>query len=102
MLIIAACFLAGSNETAPKTPAVSEAITSLSTKEQALTVLQTKCNGCHASRNRRMIFTWENMDDLSQKINQQVFIKMRMPKGNATTLSEAERAMLQTWIESLP
>ena len=48
-----------------------------------------------------MVFTLDNMDELAPKINQQVFIRKRMPKGNKVTLTANDRAQLKKWVESV-
>jgi len=69
-------------------------------KIAAFSILQSKCNVCHVNRNRSKIFTLENMDGFAQKINKQVFIKKRMPKGNSIKLSEEERVKLKNWLNT--
>jgi uncharacterized membrane protein len=68
-------------------------------KQNAFIVLSSKCNTCHARQNPKMIFTELNMDKHARKINWQVFILKRMPKGDAVKLSEAERETLKRWLE---
>jgi len=67
-------------------------------KEKAFSVLQTKCNVCHATKKRLTIFTFENMDSLANDINQQVFIKKKMPKGKKVKLTSTEEENLFLWI----
>jgi uncharacterized membrane protein len=67
-------------------------------KQNAFSVLNTKCNACHAQQNPRMVFTLENMDKHARKINRQVFVLKRMPKGNVIKLSEGERDALKEWV----
>lgn len=68
-------------------------------KREALEVLNTRCNSCHRKQNPFMIFTMKNMDRRINKINEQVFIKKRMPKGD-NELSTEERVRLKNWIKS--
>lgn len=68
-------------------------------KKEALEVLNTRCNSCHRKQNPFMIFTHKNMDRRIDKINEQVFIKKRMPKGD-NQLSAEESARLKNWIKS--
>ncbi len=58
---------------------IDEQQTSL--KQKAFIVLKKKCNTCHATKRRVDIFTISNMDSLKFEINNQVFIKRKMPKG---------------------
>uniref|UniRef100_UPI0040496007 hypothetical protein n=1 Tax=Fulvivirga sp. TaxID=1931237 RepID=UPI0040496007 len=73
-------------------------IEAFSLKEEALKVLQTKCNVCHQKRNPRKVFTQSNMADYAAKIYEQVFVKNRMPKGNKVQLTESEVSTLKKWI----
>lgn len=68
-------------------------------KKEALEVLNSRCNSCHRKQNPFMIFTHKNMDRRIDKINEQVFIKRRMPKGD-NQLSTEERVRLKNWIKS--
>ncbi|MGB3150134.1 MAG: hypothetical protein WBB27_05680 [Maribacter sp.] len=72
-----------------------------SIQEEAFRVLQTKCNVCHASKKKVDIFTYQNMDSLALEINQQVFIKKKMPKGRKIKLTTGEQEQLKTWMASL-
>ena len=67
-------------------------------KESAFKVLQTKCNVCHAVKKRADIFTYKNMDSLANAINEQVFIKKKMPKGKKIKLTNSEEKKLLLWI----
>ena len=57
-------------------------------------------NVCHQKRNKRRVFTLENMTKWSNDINKQVFIKKRMPKGKKIKLTSQEYQDLLTWISS--
>jgi ubiquitin C-terminal hydrolase len=70
-------------------------------KEEAYIVLKNKCNVCHIKRNKRRLFTLNNMNAFAKDINKQVFIKKRMPKGRKIKLTPAEYIILQTWISNL-
>lgn len=70
-------------------------------KEEAFLILQTKCNVCHQKKNKRNVFTLENMDGYENKIYKQVFNWKRMPKGNEIELTPDERHKLKSWIISL-
>jgi len=74
--------------------------TPLSKKEQAFQILQTKCNVCHEKKNKRRVFTLENMDQNKKRIYRQVFKWKRMPKGNEIELTPKESAQLKEWILS--
>ncbi len=65
---------------------------------QAYTLLQTKCNVCHEQRNRHAVFTFNNMNTWGTQINEQVFIKKRMPKGNVIVLTSADKEILKKWL----
>ena len=73
--------------------------TQVQPKEQAFSVLQTKCNFCHAVKKRTEVFTLSNMDSLALEINNQVFIKRKLPKGKKVTLTLEEEKILKSWIE---
>lgn len=70
-------------------------------KDEAFTVLHSKCNVCHSSKNPSKIFTIENMDQQASIINRQVFLWKRMPKGNEIKLTEEDKLRLKNWINSL-
>lgn len=101
IIILVSCMVLGVNDAKESKEDFTVESTVLTPKEQAFSILKTKCNVCHQNRNRRMVFTLDNMDDLAYKINQQVFIKKRMPKGNKITLTANERAQLKKWVDSV-
>lgn len=70
-------------------------------KEKAFKILTNKCNVCHNRRNKRKIFTEDNMNSWSQDVYKQVFIKKRMPKGKKIKLTGKEYQDLLTWVSSL-
>ncbi|GEM_PF-1183026 len=70
------------------------------TKGTAFQILDNKCNVCHIKRNRKRVFTLENMNTWANDINKQVFIKKRMPKGKKIKLTSQEYQDLLTWISS--
>lgn len=70
------------------------------TKAVAFEILNNKCNVCHQKRNKRRVFTLENMNTWANDINKQVFIKKRMPKGKKIKLTSQEYQDLLTWISS--
>lgn len=69
-------------------------------KARALVVLEQKCNVCHAKKNPRKMFTPATMSLHAEKIYKQVFVKRRMPKGDAVRLSAQEEAALLQWLET--
>lgn len=69
-----------------------------SLQEKALFILQSKCNDCHGKKKKKAVFTLENMNGYAKKINKQVFIKKRMPKGNEVKLTAEEREWLRKWV----
>lgn len=70
-------------------------------KVKAFKILQEKCNVCHIKKNKRKIFTLDNMNGFASQINTQVFIKKRMPKGKDIKLTQNEYKQLSTWISNL-
>lgn len=70
-------------------------------KLKAFKILQTKCNDCHKLEGRKEIFTFENMDAYATKINKQVFIKRKMPKGDLYNLTETEELRLKDWLANI-
>ena len=70
-------------------------------REEAFNILRTKCNVCHVKKNKRKIFTRDNINWFAPQINTQVFIKRRMPKGKNNQLTEKEYQILSNWIKSL-
>lgn len=73
---------------------------SKNTSEKAFQILDHKCNVCHRKRNKRRVFTSENMDTWANDIYSQVFVKKRMPMGKKTKLTSNEYEELLTWISS--
>lgn len=71
-----------------------------SVKDRALTILQGKCNVCHERQNPGKVFTGSNMETHAPKIYKQVFVKQRMPRGNAIKLTPEEKDMLLRWLET--
>lgn len=69
-------------------------------KTNAFVILNTKCNTCHRKRNKRRVFTEENMNNQADDVYKQVFIKKRMPKGNIKLTSKEYQELL-TWISSI-
>jgi uncharacterized membrane protein len=69
-------------------------------KEKVLQILDNKCNVCHHKRNKKRVFTPENMDAWANDIYTQVFVKKRMPKGKKIKLNSTEYQELLTWISS--
>jgi uncharacterized membrane protein len=69
-------------------------------KTKALTILQTKCNVCHQTRNPRKVFTHDNMGIYAAKIYKQVFVKRRMPKGDEIKLTAQEEQVLMSWLQT--
>ncbi|WP_299212577.1 hypothetical protein [uncultured Aquimarina sp.] len=67
---------------------------------KAFQILENKCNVCHYKRNKRRVFTLENMNPWANDIYNQVFIKKRMPKGKKIKLTSKEYQELLTWISS--
>jgi uncharacterized membrane protein len=73
----------------------------LNTKERAFTILEAKCNACHKEENKQRVFTMDNMDGYSKKIDRQVFKWERMPKGDEIKLTSTEYSDLKRWIEAV-
>ena len=70
-------------------------------QKSALRILVNKCNVCHQTKNPSKVFTIENMNAFSKRINRQVFIWKRMPKGKDIVLTEQEKHTLIDWINHL-
>lgn len=79
--------------------AKEDRMTSLS--DEALLILEKKCNTCHRKQNPFMVFNKKNMNRRVDKIYIAVFISKRMPKNNETPLSELEYNTLKRWAETL-
>jgi uncharacterized membrane protein len=69
-------------------------------KQKAFSVLQSQCNICHSSQNPSKLFTLENMNGFAKKINRQVFVWKRMPKGNDNNLTTEEKETLKIWLNT--
>ena len=69
-----------------------------SPSEKAFQILDNKCNVCHRKRNKKRVFTSDNMNTWVNDIYKQVFIKKRMPKGKKIKLTSNEYQELLTWI----
>lgn len=69
--------------------------------EKVFQILERKCNVCHRKRNKRRIFTKENMGTWANDIYKQVFVKKRMPKGKKIKLSANEYQELLTWTSTI-
>jgi len=69
-------------------------------KQAAFGVLTKKCNVCHTTKNPRKVFTLNNMNKYARKINRQVFVWKRMPKGNKIKLTKTDREKLRQWINA--
>ncbi len=83
-----------------ETIAIVTKTTENSVKEKAFEILTNKCNVCHIKRNRRRVFSKDNMDSWAKDVYRQVFIKKRMPKGKKNRLTNQEYQDLLTWISS--
>ncbi|MEO1436397.1 MAG: hypothetical protein AAFV80_12730 [Bacteroidota bacterium] len=66
----------------------------------AFDILQAKCNICHEKKNPSRVFTRENMNQYAKKINKQVFVFKRMPKGRNIRLTEEEYTTLKHWLHT--
>jgi uncharacterized membrane protein len=69
-------------------------------RDKAFQILDNKCNVCHSKRNKRRVFTSENIDTWANDIYKQVFLEKRMPKGKKIKLTSNEYQELLTWISS--
>lgn len=70
-------------------------------KIKAFKILEKKCNVCHVKKNRRKIFTLDNINLFGSEIYTQVFVKKRMPKGNKIELTKSEYIALKNWLNTL-
>lgn len=101
ILLIGICSLTIASDAIPKFNTTVKLKTQTSVKQKAFVVLRNKCNVCHASKKRLAIFTLTNMDSLQTVINEQVFVKRKMPKGKKNQLSAQETLDLANWLKSL-
>ncbi len=69
-------------------------------KKQAFQILDANCNVCHRKKNPFMVFKMSNMEKRAYRINKQVFVLQRMPKGDEITLSVEDRATLKNWLNT--
>ena len=67
-------------------------------KNEALNILNTKCNVCHRKQNPLMLFKEKNISKRAKKIYQMVFIEQKMPKGNEIRLTDQEYLNLKKWL----
>ncbi len=86
-------------ESSPPPPSFHEYEVSDQIVEKAFLILQTKCNDCHGQKKKNAILTKENMNQFAEKINKQVFIKKKMPKGDEIKLTEEELGVLKNWVD---
>ncbi len=80
---------------------IPDALITQDIKQNALSVLENKCNVCHKKQNPFKVFSAKNMNKHADKINTQVFIEKRMPKGNTIVLTPQEYQTLKSWLNSL-
>jgi uncharacterized membrane protein len=69
-------------------------------RDKVFQILDNQCNVCHRKRNKRLVFTADNMDAWANAIYKQVFIKKRMPRGKKIKLTADEYQELLTWIST--
>ncbi|MEL7120156.1 MAG: hypothetical protein AAFO07_11965 [Bacteroidota bacterium] len=69
--------------------------------EKVFTILDTKCNVCHRKKNPFKIFSLKNMEKNAKRINKQVFVFKRMPKGDEIKLTKEEYQTLKNWLKTL-
>ncbi|MFT5818828.1 MAG: putative membrane protein [Crocinitomix sp.] len=70
-----------------------------SLKLAALTVLENNCNECHSKKKPEYYFTAKTMDYFAAKINVEVFISGKMPKGKKNVLTPEDKETLRLWLE---
>ena len=92
-------YLLGSEPAFENQPLISFSETQSEIKHMAFNVLVSKCNACHATKKKVIVFTFDNMDSNSLSIYNQVFIKKRMPKGRKNKLSAKEATALKKWLD---
>ena len=85
----------------PQSQIAVDSQTQLSIKGDAFLVLELKCNSCHERKNRTKTFTLANMNGFAVKINEQVFIKQRMPKGRKIKLTVDDKLKLRKWLKTV-
>jgi hypothetical protein len=59
-----------------------------STILRAYKVLGQKCNICHSKRNKRHVFTPNNMNPMAADVNKQVFLKNKCPRARKSNLHQ--------------
>jgi uncharacterized membrane protein len=89
-------FFLTANSNISKTDSFSKKI-ELHNDSIVMAIFQTKCNICHLKK-KQTIFSVSNLHSNLNKINEQVFIKKRMPKGKKYTLTEVEYEIIGNWI----
>lgn len=99
ILVIGLCLATYINKAKTHEVIVRQPVQS-SLKQAAYRVLESKCNGCHREKNPRKVFTSDNMNEWSQKIYRQVFIKKRMPKTGGRPLTQQEYTRLKAWLDT--
>ncbi|MEL6592899.1 MAG: hypothetical protein AAFP02_13295 [Bacteroidota bacterium] len=67
-------------------------------KQEALAILQAKCNVCHRKQNPFMVFKENNISKRAKNIYRMVFIEQKMPKGNEIKLTNEESITLKKWL----
>jgi uncharacterized membrane protein len=70
-----------------------------SLKTAALIVLENNCNECHSKKEPAYYFTAKTMDYFVAKINIEVFVTGKMPKGRKNELTTEDRETLRLWVE---
>lgn len=93
-LIIFGIFSPSRNKKNTKPPSVSIE------QKEVFHILTIKCNVCHLDKNPNKVFTLENMNGFARKIQRQVFVWKRMPKGKEIALSNQEKEKLKRWLKN--
>ncbi|MFK8044156.1 MAG: hypothetical protein AB8B72_01575 [Crocinitomicaceae bacterium] len=92
--------LQSSSILALKTGTFEKSTNAQSDSIEVLKILENKCNICHQKK-KKVVFTFDNMSTYHLAIENQVFIKKRMPKGKDFKLTKAEEIVLLNWIRYL-
>jgi len=82
----------------PKVHAQASTVPTLA--DRAWEVIEVRCNECHRKDKKEWVFDRNTVHYLANSINEQVFIKKKMPKGKPK-LTEEESQTLRDWLDSL-
>ncbi|NQZ78696.1 MAG: hypothetical protein HRT61_21660 [Ekhidna sp.] len=79
-------------------PAIAVKLSTDPLQNEALEILETKCNVCHRKKNPFMVFNEKNMSKRAPKIYKMVYVERKMPKGDEIKLTNEEYVALEKWL----